>query len=119
VLRETTNRGLCGLGCPSRTSERGGEGDCVKGGGGEEGKCERSWWWIYLEIFCKLVRDTVGSDRLHVAGARNAVSVHTHQLLRRLPRPMLNHVPAALCLLMRGTAVRAPLGRADTRGNIL
>jgi hypothetical protein len=26
---------------PSRTSERGGEGDCVKGGGGEEGKCER------------------------------------------------------------------------------
>jgi hypothetical protein len=40
VLRETS-RGLCGLGCPSRTSERGGEGDCVKGGGGEEGKCER------------------------------------------------------------------------------
>jgi hypothetical protein len=29
VLRETTSRGLCGLGCPSRTSERGGEGDCV------------------------------------------------------------------------------------------
>jgi hypothetical protein len=24
VLRETTIRGLCGLGCPSRTSERGG-----------------------------------------------------------------------------------------------
>jgi hypothetical protein len=24
VLRETTSRGLCGLGCPSRTSERGG-----------------------------------------------------------------------------------------------
>jgi hypothetical protein len=41
VLRETTSRGLCGLSCPSRTSERGGEGDCVKGGGGEEGKCER------------------------------------------------------------------------------
>jgi hypothetical protein len=37
VLRETTSRGLCGLGCPSRTSERGGEGDCVKEGGG----------WIY------------------------------------------------------------------------
>jgi hypothetical protein len=32
VLRETTNRGLCGLVCPSRTSERGGEGDCVKEG---------------------------------------------------------------------------------------
>jgi hypothetical protein len=25
VLRETTSRGLCGLVCPSRTSERGGE----------------------------------------------------------------------------------------------
>jgi hypothetical protein len=34
VLRETTSRGLCGLGCPSRTSERGGVGDCVKEGGG-------------------------------------------------------------------------------------
>jgi hypothetical protein len=41
VLRETTSRGLCGLVCPSRTSERGREGDCVKEGGGEEGKCER------------------------------------------------------------------------------
>jgi hypothetical protein len=28
VLRETTSRGLCGLVCPSRISERGGEGDC-------------------------------------------------------------------------------------------
>jgi hypothetical protein len=41
VLRDTTSRGLCGLGCPSRTSERGGEGDCVKEGGVQEGKCER------------------------------------------------------------------------------
>jgi hypothetical protein len=44
VLRETTSRGLCGIVCPSRTSERGGEGDCVacvKEGGGGEGKCER------------------------------------------------------------------------------
>ena len=37
VLRESTSRGLCGLGCPSRTSERGGEGDCVKEGGDEKG----------------------------------------------------------------------------------
>ncbi len=36
TLRETTSRGLCGLVCPSRTSERGGEGDCVKEGGGGE-----------------------------------------------------------------------------------
>jgi hypothetical protein len=41
VLRETMSLGLCGLGCPSRTSERWGEGDCVKEGGGGEGKCER------------------------------------------------------------------------------
>jgi hypothetical protein len=41
VLRETTSRGLCGLVCPSRTSERGREGECVKEGGGGEGKCER------------------------------------------------------------------------------
>ena len=41
VLRETTSRGLCGLVCPSCTSERGVEGDCVKEGGGREGKCER------------------------------------------------------------------------------
>ena len=34
MLRETTSRGLCGLVCPSRTSERGGEGDCVKEGEG-------------------------------------------------------------------------------------
>jgi hypothetical protein len=33
VLRKTTSRDLCGLVCPSRTSERGGEGDCVKEGG--------------------------------------------------------------------------------------
>jgi hypothetical protein len=42
VLRETTSRGLCRLVCPSRTSERGGEGDCVKEGGGGEGEREKS-----------------------------------------------------------------------------
>jgi hypothetical protein len=41
VLRETTSRGLCGLGCPSRTSERGGEGVCVKEAEGGEGERER------------------------------------------------------------------------------
>ena len=41
MLRETTSRDLCGLVCPSRTSERGGEGNCVKEGGGEEGQRER------------------------------------------------------------------------------
>ena len=41
VLREKPSRGLCGLVCPSRTSERGGEGDCVNEGGGGEGERER------------------------------------------------------------------------------
>jgi hypothetical protein len=44
VLRETTSQGLFGLLVfPSRTSERGGEGDCVKvkDGEGEEGERER------------------------------------------------------------------------------
>jgi hypothetical protein len=41
VLRETTIRGLCELVCPSRTNERGGEGYCVKEGGGEEEEGER------------------------------------------------------------------------------
>ena len=41
VLRETTSRILCGLVCPSRTSARGGQVDCVKEGGGAEGECER------------------------------------------------------------------------------
>jgi len=41
VLRETTSRGLCGLVCPSRTSERGGEGYWVKEGGGAEGEREK------------------------------------------------------------------------------
>ena len=37
----TTSRGLCGLVCPSRTSERGGEGYCVKEEGGGEGEREK------------------------------------------------------------------------------
>ena len=41
VLRETTSRGLCALLCPLHTSERGGEGGCVKEGGEGEGDRER------------------------------------------------------------------------------
>ena len=41
MLRETTSRGLSGLVCPSRTSERGGEGYCVKEEGGGEGEREK------------------------------------------------------------------------------
>jgi hypothetical protein len=43
VLRETTSRGLCGLVCPSRTSERGGEGDCVKEGVDIQPTTRHSW----------------------------------------------------------------------------
>jgi hypothetical protein len=45
VLRETTSRGLCGLVCPSRTSERWGEGDCVKEGGQEKGRARGIVHW--------------------------------------------------------------------------
>ena len=49
VLRETTSRGLSGLVCPSRTSERGGEGNCVKvyrkEEGEEKGSARRSVHW--------------------------------------------------------------------------
>ena len=45
MLRETTRPGLCGLVCPSRTSERGGEGDCVKEGGEEMGSARGSVHW--------------------------------------------------------------------------
>ena len=41
VIRETMTRDLYELVCPSRTSECGGEGYCVKEGGGEEGDRER------------------------------------------------------------------------------
>jgi hypothetical protein len=41
ATRDYEPKQLCGLVCPSRTSERGGEGYCVKGGGGEEGERER------------------------------------------------------------------------------
>jgi hypothetical protein len=43
MRRTCQSRGLCRLVCPSRTSERGGKGDCVKEGGGlgEEGESER------------------------------------------------------------------------------
>ena len=41
MLRETTSRGLCALLCLLHTSERGGEGGCVKEGGEGEGDRER------------------------------------------------------------------------------
>ena len=47
VLRETTSRGRCGLVCPSRTSERAGERDCVIEGGEEKGIARGSVHWGY------------------------------------------------------------------------
>ncbi len=54
VLRETTSRGLCGLVCPSRTSERREKGDCVKEGGAEEG--ERVQERALGRLLCQQVR---------------------------------------------------------------
>ena len=45
VQRETTSRGPCGLVCPSRTSERGGEGDSVKEGREKKGSARGSVHW--------------------------------------------------------------------------
>ena len=55
MLRETTSRVLWGLVCPSRTSERGGEEDCVKQGwvgGEEEGERERELCVYYCRTMC-------------------------------------------------------------------
>ena len=60
MLRETTSRGLCGLVCPSRTSERGKEGYCVKEGGGEgerERACKEGATTLQPWIF-RLIRNT-------------------------------------------------------------
>ena len=54
MLRETMSRDLCGLVCPSRTSERGGEGDCVKELGGGEGERERVCVFITAVPITKL-----------------------------------------------------------------
>jgi hypothetical protein len=69
VLRETTSRGLSGLVCPSRTSERGGEGDCVKEGGGGEGKsrgsvhCSGYYYATSLDIEVDPQRCRLGSRK--------------------------------------------------------
>ena len=47
------SRGLCGLVCPSHTSERGGEGYCVKEGGGER---ETGWELLFITAEYKAVR---------------------------------------------------------------
>jgi hypothetical protein len=75
VLRQTTSRGLCGLGCPSRTSERGGEGDCVKEGGGGEGKCERERALDY---------DTTHIEVVNAAALR--LLIHSSDLYRSIVR---------------------------------
>ena len=55
VMGGTTSRGVCGPGCPSCTSEREGKGDCVKGGGGDEGGRvkERAWGMRLCHIYLR------------------------------------------------------------------
>ncbi len=50
------SRGLCGLVCPPRTSERGEKGDCVKEGREEEGERERERALIRRERERALIR---------------------------------------------------------------
>jgi hypothetical protein len=72
VLRESTSRVLCGLVCPSRTSERGGEGDCVKEGEGGEGQRERD---RALEVSIRyLVLGASLSNKLNVIQASTHAS---------------------------------------------
>jgi hypothetical protein len=68
VLRETTSRGLCGLVCPSRTSERGGEGDCGERVASENLRCILNNP-AQQQIFLK------ASLRNHVT-SRDSVSLH-------------------------------------------
>jgi len=67
ALKETTSRGQCELVCPSRTNECGGEGYCVKGGGGEEGERDRDHTFLGMKknrcFF--LMRERAGRVRLH------------------------------------------------------
>jgi hypothetical protein len=60
VLRETTSRGLCGLVCPWRTSERGGEGDCVKECGGTREEPGTLTVCVYFNTGCQCVFITAG-----------------------------------------------------------
>jgi hypothetical protein len=53
VLRETTSRGLYGLVYPLHTSERGGEGDCVKVEGGELPRRRRGARERALGLLCR------------------------------------------------------------------
>jgi hypothetical protein len=79
VLHETTSRGLCELVCPSRTSERGGEGYCVKEGGGEEGVSA----WVRIRAHSDLRKE-------------HAASCHVllHRALRTEPAgTTLTHTP--------------------------
>ena len=46
---------MCGLVCPSRASERGGEGDCGKEGEGEEGELESLLLQDLLQRVCVCV----------------------------------------------------------------
>jgi hypothetical protein len=67
VLRETTSRGLCGLVCPARTSERGELEIVWKKEGGKKGSARGSvhWGCYYdtdLEIECEIEADIAERD---------------------------------------------------------
>ncbi len=98
VLRETTSRGLCGLVYPSRTSEHGGEGDCVKEGRGEEGERER---------------ERVLGVRLRHS---RRVDVEVNPQRRRFGR---RESDVCVCLLLQYLLQRCSRGRRDSGGHVL
>ena len=67
VLRETTSRGLSGLVCPSRTSERGGERYCVKGGGGVVLRAGRRRGGNLVSLECLMEAVELRENQLAVA----------------------------------------------------
>ena len=84
--------------CPSRTSERGGEGYCVKEGGGEEGEPERERERASLRKVLRLTRTRNADDlaatprvRLYViripiwAEGKKNQSLRWHPVLRGWP----------------------------------
>ncbi len=72
VLRETTSRGLCGLVCPSLSSEGGGGGDCVKEGGGEVKKKGSARWSVHWDCYYATALDIEVDPQCRRFGRREA-----------------------------------------------
>ena len=72
MLRETTSRGLCGLVCPSLSSDGGGGGDCVKEGGGEVKKKGSARWSVHWDCYYATALDIEVDPQCRRFGRREA-----------------------------------------------